>query len=172
MKARNWLNNNSAMVTILAVVILILSLAFIIFTNRPQSYVPRVIDVYYYDLNAKQLFVDKSDKYAPITAPSSADSLGARAYVFSCGDCGDESQRFVGYLEMYTKEAKAMLENPQPMNPDDPGIYPDVYEDGRLLRAADDTKWVKANSNEAFTIMDAVQTRCGTEPPKSCMPGD
>lgn len=170
MKARNWLNNNSAMVTILAVVILILSLGFIIISNSRPSYTPRVIDVYYYDLGAKQLFVDKSDKYPPIATPT-GEMKGARAYVFSCGDCKDESKRFVGYLEMYTPAAKDALENPKPINPDDmPGV--DVFEEGRMIRGVNDADWVKANSMEAFNIQDAVQTRCGEVPPKSCLPSD
>lgn len=171
MKARNWLNNNSAMVTILAVVVLIMSLAFIIISNSRPSYTPRVIDVYYYDLDTNQLFIDKSDKYPPIPTPS-GEMKGARAYVFSCGDCSDESKRFVGYLEMYTPAAKSALENPQPANPEDMSSI-DIFEEGRMLRGVDSREWVKANSNEAFQTQDAVQTHCGAEvPPKSCMPGD
>lgn len=170
MKARNWLNNNSAMVTILAVVILIMSLAFIIISNTRPSYQPRVIDVYYYDLGTNKLFVDTSDKYPPIATPT-GEMKGARAYVFSCGDCADESQRFIGYLEMYTPQAKSALEDPQPIDPEEmPTI--DIFEEGRLIRGVDAKDWVKANSNEAFETQDAVQTRCGDVPPKSCMPSD
>lgn len=170
MKARNWLNNNSAMVTILAVVVLILSLATIIITMRPASYTPRVIDVYYYDLDTKQLFVDKSDKYPPIATPSGGQK-GARAYVFSCGDCADESQRFIGYLEVYTPEAKKILENPNA----DPAAMADpidVYEDGRLLATEQGQQWHKASSVQGFEVMDAPQTRCGNNAPNSCNPGD
>ena len=169
MKSRNWINNNSAMVTIVAVVVLILSLGFIIISSRPTSYTPRVYDVYYYDLEKKELFVDKSNKYAPIETPSGKQT-GARAYVYTCGECSDKNSLFIGYLEVYTKEAKAYLENPTP-NPD--GAIPDFYEEGRRIRAESDTaRWYNANSSEAFQVAEAVHVRCNGQPAKPCNPGD
>lgn len=172
MKARNWLNNNSAMVTILAVVVLILSLGYIIIQNRPASYAPRIYDVYYYDLGEKKLFVDKNNKFAPITAPS-GENRGARAYVYSCGECSDSSSLFIGHLEMFTPDAKKNLENPPPIDADGNTPYIDYYEEGRMVRAeAENAKWLPANSNEAFQITEAVHTRCGGQPAKACNPGD
>ncbi len=172
MKARNWLNNNSAMVTILAVVVLILSLGFIIISSRQPTYTPRIYDVYYYDLDTKTLFVDKSNKFAPIQSPSGKVN-GARAYVYTCGECSDTNSLFVGYLEMYTKEAKEFLENPTPPSPDDTGSYPDHYEEGRRIRAESDAaRWFNANSSEAFQVTEAVHVRCNGQPAKPCNPGD
>lgn len=175
MKLRNWLNNNSSVVIIVAIVLLVLSLASIIYTSQGPSFEPRIIDVYYYDLGSKKLFIDKSDKYPPIAAPSG--EKGVRAYVFSCGSCADEKQRFIGYLEMYTPKAKERLENPQPpaaqMDPDVPPPDFDIYNQGRLVRGMDTEEWVTAESEAGFQIIDKISTKCGgMEYPKSCFPGD
>lgn len=170
MKLRNWLNNNSAVVTILAVVMLILSLGAIIIMNRGSSYTPRVYDVYFYDLNTKKLFVGKSNQYAPIATPDGGDR-GVRAYVFSCGDCGDESQQFIGYLEMFKPEAKKFFENPESFTPEQLANQPDLYEEGRLVRAeAENAKWVNANSMDGMKLADLAYTRCNGQPAKPCNP--
>jgi hypothetical protein len=96
--------------------------------------------------------------------------MAPRAYVFSCSGCGDESKRFIGYLEMYTPQAKAALEHPQP----DANLLAstvDIYEQGRMIRG-ENTAWVRADSDKAFELLDTIMSRCGDDPPKSCSPGD
>lgn len=121
MKLRDWLNNNSAVVTILAVVILILSLGFIIMQASGPKYKAQIVDVYYYDLGNGTIFTAKSNEIPPIESKSgpgpAGNPQGVRAYVFSCGDCKNESERFVGWLEMYTREAKEMMQSPNRMGP-------------------------------------------------------
>jgi hypothetical protein len=164
------MNNNSAVVTIMAVVILILSLGFIIIQARPRSYTPRIVDVYYYDLGTGQTYLAKSNEIPPIPAPSG--KLGVRAHVFSCGDCSNPSDHFIGWLEMYTREAKEQLTNPQPPDPNGPPAY-DVWERGHLVRAPDVDKWVPANGEEGFKIMEAMQTKCGSGgQPRPCFPNE
>lgn len=175
---REWANNNSAVVTIVAVVILIMSLGFIIMSASGNKYKPRIVDVYYYDLGNGELFLAKSNEIPPVDAPSGpgANNIpqGVRAYVFSCGECGDKAQQFVGWLEMYTPDAKRALTSPptpDPNNPQGPEYY-DLWEKGHLVSIPGSSKWVQANSEEGFKVMESMQSKCGAGgQPKPCFPG-
>jgi hypothetical protein len=179
MKLRDWMNNNSAVVTIGAVVLLIGALAAIIFQMKPSGYGPRVIDVYYFDLNTQKLFTAKSDQIPPIETPSGpvpgiGAPAGVRAYVFACNDCGNESDRFVGWLEMYTPEAKALLTQPAAETPEEAAqrearMY-EVWETGQLL-SLDGRSWARANSQEAMNITSTIEGKCPGGAPKPCLPG-
>ncbi|MFG0249180.1 MAG: hypothetical protein ACF8OB_09865 [Phycisphaeraceae bacterium JB051] len=169
MNLREWMNQNSAVVTIIAVVLLLVSLGVIIMTLTPQR-AARVVDVYFMDTSDGALFIDKSDQLPPIVAPSGKD--GVRAFVFSCGDCGDESSRFIGWLETYTPEAKKAIETPAE-GPEGGMDNYEVVENGHLVAAPNSNgQWVMANSEPGFKIMDNVQTNCGGDvAPKPCFPG-
>lgn len=71
-------------------------------------------NVYYLDLNTGRLFADKASLIAPIASPSDSPSgkvtSGVKAYVFSCGDCNDEKQRFVAWVERHIPAAKELRE--------------------------------------------------------------
>jgi hypothetical protein len=191
-QVREWLNKNSAVVTIAAVVLLILSLAFIIMNiSGPPRPRERVIPVYFYDLNTNQLFVGQSDQVPPIYAPSQPDKQGipkgVRAFVYSCGECDDESERFIAYLEMYTPEAKAARERMQRIvrgeeqPPGDMGegsaeaaemqMY-EMWEQGRLMRLLNDDNWVPAMSEEAMQMLQHLERMCDGTVPKHCLPDD
>lgn len=194
MKIRDWANQNSAVVTIGAVVLLLVALGAIVFQMRPRTYA-RVVSVYYYDLNTGKTFVGPSDKMPPIPAPSGplegmGGDAGVRAYVFACGDCSDESKRFVGWLEIYTPDAKEAMQNAMrppaggatPAGgavPPGPMGSPDMFmlmEEGHLIRAekaedGSEPKWEKYNSEAGFKIIQSIQTRCEGAPPKPCFPG-
>ena len=82
--------------------------------------------IYYYDLNTSQLFTGKLTAIAPIDAPSGplpdGGRAGVKAYVFSYGDCADERQRFVAWLERATPGAKKLAEQGR-SNPTGGGDY-------------------------------------------------
>lgn len=176
MKIRDTMNNNSAVVTIVAVVILVLSLGFIIMNSNKKG-PRRVVELYYYDMNTGELFVGPSDQYAPIDAPSgpTADGqpAGVRAYVFSCGDCSDKSSHYIGYLERYSPEAKErirrMNENPESLSEED--HYYD-YDQGRFVMVPDKTSWLEANSEAGIEAASQVTASCPEDSiPRSCYPG-
>jgi hypothetical protein len=167
MNLREWMNQNSAVVTIIAVVLLLVSLGVIIMTLTPKN-PARVVDVYFMDTSDGSLFVDKSDQLPPVAAPSGKD--GVRAFVFSCGDCGDEASRFVGWLETYTPDAKKAISAPSD-NPEAGMDNYEVVENGHMVCDPVSKKWVMANSEQGFKIMDMIQNKCGTEAPKPCFPG-
>lgn len=157
-----------------------------IFLQLPQpdaqqdnnAYKPRIVDVYYYDLGTGELFLAKSNEIPPIDAPSGPGPnntpQGVRAYVFSCGDCSDKSQQFVGWLEMFTPDAKRALSSPpkpDPNNPQGPEYY-ELWARGHLVSVPGSGKWVQANSEEGFKVMESIQSKCGPNiAPKPCFPG-
>lgn len=168
MSLREFANNNSAIVTLGAVVLLVIALGAIIMQTRGGSS-GGVIDVYYYDLNTGQLFSGPSDQLAPIEAPSgpyNGKPGGVRAFVFSCADCDDESTHFIGWLDMYTPEAKQAMTNPGA------GMGPsfELYEQGHLVKGVDDENWVPANDEGGFRVMENISTECPGSRPKPCYP--
>lgn len=177
-KARNWMNKNSAIASMAAIILLVVALGAVASNIFGGRGVPGPVDVYYYDLKTGELFTAKSSQFPPIHAPGSDGTghpMGVRAYVYSCTDCSDESTRFVGYLEMYTPEAKKILENPPTMEDPDNLAAMDsfmmVEEEGHLVRAMDNEMWVLQMSEEGFMIMEDVQTQCGDGAiPHPCMP--
>lgn len=184
MKLRDWMNNNSAVVTILAVVVLVISLGVIIMNSSGRSGA-RIVDMYYYDMNSGKLFVGKSDQLAPIDAPSGPyrdQPGGVRAYVFACGECPDNidgatladlqsNGAFVGWMEMYTPEAKAALTQQQEGPPADMAFY-EAFERGQLVKRPEDEQWVQAQSEPGFRITEQITTKCPSgEMPQPCFPG-
>ena len=185
MKVRDWLNNNSAVVTLLAVVVLVISLGVIIM-NSTSSQRSRIVDMYYYDMNTGKLFIGKSDALPPIEAPSGPinnSPAGVRAYVFACGDCPadidgaseeelKEMNVFIGWLEKYSEQAKAALAKQQ----EDPAADVDYFmaiEQGQHVSAPGSNRWVGANSEAGFRLMERISQLCGStgEIPKPCYPG-
>lgn len=187
MKLRDWVNKNSAIVTILAVLVLILSLAFIVWNNTTPTYKP--VDMWYYDMGSDaadpnaRLFQAKGNELPPIASPSgklneNGEPMGARAWVYSCGECDDEKSRFIGYIEVYSKEAKESFTNPTKLGPDGkpPLFRPEdmmMQEQGHFIQEPGSDKWYPFQSPEGNDIRMKVQEKCGDvkTPPKMCYPG-
>jgi len=173
MNIREYMNNNPAVVTIGAVVILVICLGLIIKTLfKGSGGRTGPVDVYYYDLNTGELFTAGSDKFPPIQSPTDeGDKLsGVRAMVFSCGDCDKKSTHFVGYLERYTPEAKAAME--RAASSDEP-MMEDVYEmeQGREVKLPDAAEWIDGNSEAGMAVYEAIRQRCeADERPRQCFP--
>ena len=190
MKARDWINNNSAVVTVGAVVVLVLALGFIIYQNS-GSMTPRVVDMYYYDMNTGEIFLGQSDQVPPIDAPSGlADGqpAGLRAYVFSCGECPSSDQivgstassleqqnTFVGWVEKYTEEARQAMEQAEQgeQSPEEEQAAYEAYERGEVVKRPGDPEsaWVHIDSDEGLRIQESISQKCpGDELPNPCYP--
>jgi len=173
MNIREYMNNNPAVITIGAVVVLVICLGFIIRTIMGgSSSAGGVVDVYFYDMNTGELFNAASNEFPPIQSPTDeGDQLsGVKAHVYSCGDCGDKSSRFIGYLERYTPEAKAKMEAAR--DSEQP-IMEEVYEmnQGREIKRPDDAQWINDNSEEAMMLRDELRKRCNEgESVRNCFP--
>lgn len=183
MKVRDWMNNNSALVTIAAVVLLVISLGVIIMqTKGPGSVGP--IKLYFYDLNTGKLFVAMSDQVPPIDAPSGPYGErglpgGVRAHIYSCGSCGNydgltaeqvnQTGAYIAYLEMYTPEGKAAMTAPAG-DPDAPPMYVDPMEQ-TLVKRVEDTNWISMYSEQAYQMTDQAIRNCPDDAPaRACRP--
>jgi len=85
--------------------------------------------VYLYDTEAGKLVV--GDLYDFQSDPGSR----VVAHVFGCGGCGDDTARFIGYLES--------------------------EQDGvAMVRRESDTAWTPLNTEAGLAIADAAEQRC------------
>jgi hypothetical protein len=179
MDIRDWMNNNSAVVTIAAVLLLIAALFLLMKNCQGPGPTQNITSNYYYDMNTKQTFVGKADLIAPISTPSGtykpapdAPEMGAgvKAYVFACGDCSDPKKHFIGYLEMYTPEAKkkmeqfmeqaAQREGGAQMSPESYLMYEEGQVQGRMIMRVGDTEWVPAESDLGAKIVNELTSKC------------
>ena len=128
MSLRDSMNNNSALVTLAAVVLLVVALGWIILKSKGPSGASQFKSQYYYDLNTGTIFAADSSEMPPIETPSGPDKTGnpagVRARVFACGDCRrsyvgmteaqmEEAGAFIAFIEKFTPEFKKAVEEPK-----------------------------------------------------------
>lgn len=164
--ARDWVNRNSAIVTVASVALLVVSLAVIISSNSTPT-APPPGEAYFYDVQSKEYFTDKATKIPPIK--SSAGNEAIRAHFFTCGECTDEA-KFLGYYEKYAPEVKAKIEN----NPESMHFYEEVFQ-GRYYcppdaDPTDNLSWVAAETPEGFAIAQELQKKCPARKLRYCPP--
>ena len=178
MNLRETLNNNSALVTIGAVVLLVVALAAIVF-QMDGSRGGQVVDLYYYDMNDGTIFVGPSNVVPPIDAPSGPyndQQGGVRAVIFACGECGDLAGKTVAeieaqggkiaYLERYTPEAKAAIENP-----DANEMNYELTEGGQLVAEPGSNSWYQVFSQQGQQVQERGNIQCPDgERPVFCRP--
>ena len=98
--------------------------------------------------------------------PSGGEAV--RAWIFANGSCDNHADRFIGYLEKFTPEARKELESMQGQ-PIDPAVMVRISEKGRLIKLVDDEDWVLAGSEEGQAILREFDVPPGTDP-KPCLP--
>jgi hypothetical protein len=141
------MNQNSTIVTGVAVAVMIGSLIFI-FTGG-QSSAPRAsADAWFYDTVTKTYFKAPAQQVAPIDHDGNE---AVRAHFFTCGGCG-ESERFLGYYEKYRPDVHAKLKG-------SPNPFMEEAYDGRLM-SLDGVKWFAADGTEAATVHETLRTKC------------
>lgn len=187
MGLREALNNNSSLVTIVAVVVLVVALGIIVMTSKGPGSSSTKVDVYFYDLNTNKLFITDSTNYAPADAPSGptdkGNKAGVMAYVYVCGECGsydgmtaDEvaaTGAWISRLEMYTPDAIKAIEEAKAASGDDAAMFmePEMM-DSMLIKRVKDTTWTSMGSSKGMAIMREEGTKTcpdGTRP-KLCLP--
>jgi len=107
---------------------------------------------WFYDLNTAKLFTAKSDLVPPIEAPSgplpNGRPAGAKAYVFSYVSGPNESERFIGFLEIPDPNAE---KDSFAVSSDTSGA--EQWGRGRLIRRVEDKQWVQADSAKGQAII-------------------
>lgn len=189
MSVRHWINNNPAAAGVGAILAVALVIGFV-FWQGAGTGVGGDSDVYYYDPQTGELFVDLADHLPPIETPSGG-SDGARAYIYACEGCPGESFEgktpgeieeagaFVGYLLQYDAEARRILlearddEQGEPLTLEQDQRITNAEERGQMVRRLEDGEggWVPAYQRSAEAIMEQVHQRCegGARPPE-CRP--
>jgi hypothetical protein len=122
---------------------------------------------YYFDRNSKQLFEAPEESEALIEAPSGAfrgRPAGARANVFSCGDCGDPAQQFVGYLLVPAEDARKRGENIV-------GSPPPSDDELMVICRPDEDRWFYFGTREGDAITAEASRRCRNHAAVLCRPG-
>ncbi len=123
---------------------------------------------YFYDLNTGELFEDLSG-LGPIETPSGLHEgmpAGVRAVVFACRDCGDEADRYVGWLEV---PAVVLRQYGIPFKTDEDMEY--ELERMTAIRSRDGGDWVLLSAREAAAITDAAHRCEERDVPLLCRPG-
>ncbi len=184
MAAREWLEQHRAAATAAVVVVLAGSLGWLYYQSQPGgTRIPT--KAYFYDLETGLPFEGPISQVPPVPAPSGktvdGSPVGVRAYVYTCSSCSKEADRFIGYLETSSEDAKVAaadlekFENGQPTSTGAPGSLEDyqrrIDEGHQVAKPDKPITWVTANSHEGALIVLARQSRCPDgKPATECFP--
>ena len=168
----------SVVVSLVCLVIIITNL-FSDPPARPKRKRRKIEKIWYFDSGDEKLFaVDPKDpnNLPPIEGPSGKNAF--RAYVFACGDCEDKSKQFIGYLEAYTPEARALqleidAKEAAGQEVEFTSALLDTIDQGHIARVPGQEKWLSINSDEGDAMISAAAS--GSKCPKgvaikSCYP--
>ena len=111
----------------------------------------------WYDMTTGKLyggFKVQEGGLPPITLPSGNEGVLARVY--ARGSCENKVDRFIGYLEKYTDEGKAMIIEAKAKVPMDRAALADAAMYERHIKRPDDPEWVLAGSDMGAEIREAV----------------
>ncbi len=104
---RDTINRNSAVVSIVAVVVIIVVLALSIRSFMGGgSTIGAPSRAYYWDTSNGTLHVRPMTVYPPLTGSTGKPTL-VQAFFYTCGSCSDKK---LAYLQEYSQQAKAMLD--------------------------------------------------------------
>jgi len=154
-EVRKWINKNPRIVisiTLASGLMLLVAIGL----SMPERSVTTAKEYkkgWFYDTNSGALFIAKSDAFSFIDANSETTpaekSTIVKAYVFSYVSDPNESEQFIGFLEI-----------------PDPNFSPDSADpqlrgakrwgQGKLIRRVDDEQWVPANSSEGQYILSML----------------
>jgi len=167
---REWINANPRIIIGITFASVLILLVIVICMLMPEETIK--VEEYkkgwFYDLNTGELFVAESDAVVPVEAPSgplpNGRPAGVLAYVFSYVPEPNDSQRFIGFLEI-----------------PDPNFKADSFDSrlsgakrwgqGKLICTPEDNKWVSANSKEGQAILqEFFQPNAKGEVAHYCLP--
>ncbi|HEY1685624.1 MAG TPA: hypothetical protein VGG19_12730 [Tepidisphaeraceae bacterium] len=152
MASSDWCNEHRktvGTVTVLCVVAAIGSIVWQVMGQR-HAVMTKLPDRYFSADDGKTFFSASSDNIAPFDYQGHA---AVRAYVYECHDGG---QKFVGYLERYTPEARqAELDNKAT-------AATDLY--GKQYKKPGDKTWVNSGDFKAAASVADVKCPDGSDP--------
>jgi len=189
MGLRETINQNSAVVTVGAVVLLIIALGVTVCSisgGGTSATGPGVGQQWFLDEGTNKLFAAEADAVPPIQAPSGKD--GVRAYVFTCDkNCGghnldgkgldelEELGLFVGYVEKISPRGIEHMERIKQEHGDDMAVSLLMSErlmEFTLVRQVGSERWYPFVAPQATKIQSDPHTKCQDRRfAKPCMPG-
>jgi len=150
---REWINSNPWIIKCIACISLLILLIVVTNLLIPNHSIQQPDDskkAWFYDLNTGELFTAKRDLTGPLEAPSGplpdGSPSGVKAYVFSYVADPNESERFIGFLEMPDPNTTADEPDPHLRGAE-------LWGHGKLIRRVDDDQWFQANSPQGKTIL-------------------
>lgn len=185
MNIREYLNNNSAVATIVAVMLLVVALGFIVWQNKGRS--TGDYQSFYYDLNTKEVFTDVGTKSTPFDTGNGTfefhdgpQGSAVRVYIFTCGDPEDieagmtlaeieAAGGFIGYLERMTPEMRALqqkLDSGQELTDADYGMT-DSFS---LVSSVDGAVWYPEQAEQAMQLMTQAMQKCSGDQARIVLP--
>lgn len=182
MGLRETINNNSAVVVIGTVVLLVLALGYIILSlgggggGNANTNAQR----WYFNTKTNTIFADDATKNPPFKTEDGSEAV--LAMVFTCNDkCGgadltgkkaDElGELFVGYLMRTSEKGMQQLKKIEAQNPEGGGMMMmEMMTMFQEYRTVEGEKW--GDQNTIQKINQALQKKCtGRRFPKACYPG-
>jgi hypothetical protein len=113
---------------------------------------------FFYDLSEQELFTAPRSAIPPIQGLNDGATDAVRAVVISTnGDPKDKASWQVSYLEIYTPELKAQMEQAQSSG-ESPSMGRARAQTHRLVRRVDGEEWYPMNTTEAEAIISAWLT--------------
>lgn len=175
MNLRETLNNNAAAVTLVAVVVLIVALGIMLWSNQGSK--QRAWKAYYFDLNTQTIFADEPGKAVPFDRGTGVFSYfdgdhgpAVRATVYTCGDPGDvRSGMTLAQLDAVGAFVAAVYRlSPEVIaarsQADSKDLVPgDLLFKTNLVADVGGKNWYPEDSAEARSLLDAAMARCGPE---------
>jgi len=163
MSVRSFLNNNPAVMTIAAIVVLLICLAVIYSNLTGSGGNRRIVDVYFYNIDTGDLYAEPANSIPPVDTDA-GPGTGVRAHVYSCGSCTPDEWT-IAYLEKFSDDARdAIVNNPESME------AAQAYDSGLLVRGLDDQEWVPVYSEQGMQVSEALANLCPAGSLKPCLP--
>lgn len=180
-KVRDWVNNNSAVATVLAVLALVVALAVLVWTSGGGKPRGAPSQQWFYDLGSGELYEAPMDSIPPIETESGPEN-GVKAIVYSCSSC--DSDRQIAWIEKYKPDARKKLMEFRAKQKEAAGsgkpvppmamMDPMMMEMGRgkVISRHDKIKWVSMDSESGRKIQAGIRKPCpeGVKI-KFCYPG-
>lgn len=162
-KVRNAINNNSLVVSIATVVVIVSLIFFLLYNMRVIGNSVRVPTKSFYVEEEDMSVTERPIADIPPLMGKSGKLTLVRGVFYTYTTDKDKK---LAYMEKYTEKAKAAMEKMQKskeMN----GEEVMIAEEGLWVRSKDDPKWYKSQTEQGQKILSAVGAEGTGTPPKN-----
>jgi len=155
---RETLNKNQALTTGATIAIIVIAIGIIVWQMLPER-TPRIVSKAYYTIDdGRTWFEDTADKLTPFDKDGKE---AVRAHLFKCGENGE---KFVGYLEKLDPRVRGRLDQFN-ANPSNRGrVMPgqaEAEDTGRLVKRPMDKTWIPESNPNAARVT-TIKCKDGT----------